>query len=280
MSFEDAAPCRHRGAPPDDLVNQVVDFLRMKVSQDVEYLARHGLTADEYALAFSAAVERMRGSSAASNRPRREFAENIIKHLAASDQVRGYDVPRYGDDTVYRVTLTNGRQIGVIQKGCPDGAHSSTRWTRPEWADELYLWWVCSSLNMHPGEHIWKGVSRVRNKVRAEDHNQLDGFIFFNSQCGSPERPCPKAPRVAVNGADLPPPCIYVFPHWENETTDINWRGAQRRVFPAVLLSAFGIGATGAGDYVGYVGFRNTGSTVRTEITSRFGPAKATTARG
>lgn len=281
MSFEKAAPCRHHGAPPEDLINQVVNLLMNDLAKDETYLNSKGIGVGEFERALPAAIESIRGSWAASNRDRREFAERVIKHLAYSKVIKGYDIPKYGDNTIYRLMLKDGKQVGVIQKGCPDGAHSSTKWERPSWADELYLWWLCSSLKSEPGEHIWKGVARVGKKVARETDNQLDGVIFFNGLCGSPERPCPKGPRVTTkDGLMLPPPCIYVFPTWKAEQSELNWRGDETRKFPSIFLSGFNIPCSELKNYVGFVGFRISGSSVRTEITTRFGPAKGSSVRG
>ena len=276
----EAAPCRHSGAPPEDLVNQVVQLLSRAVPNDVDFLRANGLGRDEFERAFPAAIEKIRGSKAASNRESRRVVELTIKHLADSGAISSYHVPKKGESTVYRLCLRNGRQIGVIQKGCPDGAHSSTAWERPGWADELYLWWACDSLKFEPGEHIWKGVTRVRKKVAEEPSNQLDGVIFFNHLCGSPERLCPKAGRVTLaSGLELPPPCVYVFPTWKRGEEELNWRGQDVREFPRELMSAFGVEGSGWKDNVGYVGFRVSGRNVKTEITARYGAAKASSVR-
>ena len=281
MNFADAAPCRHRGAPPEPLVNQVAGFLTQVVARDSAYLTAHGIQPEEFDLAFPAAVEKIRGSWAASNRDRRTFAQDVLQHLVTAKAIRRFDAPTYGDSTVYRLHLADGSTVGVIQKGCPDGAHSSTRWERPDWADELYLWWLCSSLRSEPGEHVWKGVARLRHKVAQESKNQLDGVIFFNSLCGSPTRPCPRVQRITTPaGKSLPPPCVYVFPTWDRTAQELNWRGDAIRVFPAVLLAAFGIDRDASNNHVGYVGFRNSPRVVRTEISARFGFAKSTSARG
>lgn len=281
MNFADAAPCRHRGAPPEALVNQVVRFLTQVVARDSGYLRTHGIQPGEFDLAFPAAVEKIRGSWAASNQDRRAFAHDVLEHLVTVQAIRRFDAPTYGDNTVYRLHLTDGSTVGVIQKGCPDGAHSSTRWERPDWADELYVWWLCSSLRFEPGEHVWKGVARLRQKVSREPANQLDGVIFFNSLCGSLTRPCPRAQRITTaGGRNLPPPCIYVFPTWDRQAKELNWRGDTCRVFPAVLLSAFDIGVAASRDHVGYIGFRNSPRALRTEVSARFGFAKSTSARG
>ncbi len=283
MTFEQSAPCRHRGAPTEDLVEQIAAFLQKIVAEDEEYLSKNGISKDEFARGFPAAVGKIRGSWAASTQDRRDFAELIIQHLAESNAILRYDIPKYGDDTVYRLSLDNGKQVGIIQKGCPDGAHSSTKWVRPPWADELYLWWLCSSLKSHPGDHIWKGVSRVRRKVSKEPDNQLDGIIFYSQTCGTSERPCPKKGLILFadkTSIGMPPPCIYTFPSWEEGKTYLNWRGEVKREFPNILLHAFGIPVDQCINYVGSIGFRLSSGSVRTDITSRYGPAKASTARG
>lgn len=277
MSYKDSTPCRHRGAPSEDLVNQTINLIQNVLAKDVEYLNKNGISRDEFERSFSVAIERIRGSNAANNKERRSFACSVIEKLRDSGSVTSFDVPKYGKDSVYRLRLVNGKQVGIIQKGCPDGAHSSTNWTRPDWADELYLWWLCSGLTLQPGEHIWKGVSRVYNKVTSESKNQLDGIIFYNDLCGTPDRPCPKQ----IEGHDNPPPpCIYVFPTIEEGKTRLNWRGETQREFPSIMLSSFGIPRDLASQYISYVGFNITPRGVKTEITNRYGAAKSCTARG
>lgn len=282
MPFANAAPCRHRGAPREAVVEQVLRLLSSSLAADKAYLEAHGLTPEEYVHALPAAVERLRGRMAASNQKRRDFVEEVVGLLVDAGVVLRYQRPKYGDDTVYRLFMKGELQVGLIQKGCPDGKHSSVSWTRPAWADELYLWWVCDSKNAEPGEHIWKGVNRVRGKVSTPGEDQLDGLIFYNQLCGTPDRPCPKLEHaVERNGLKLPPPCIYIFPRWESGRSNLNWRGEVQRAFPPQLLSAFGIPEAQATNFTGHVGFRLSGATVTsTEVTSRYGTSKAATARG
>lgn len=281
MNYSQAAPCRHRGAPSDEMVSQVIRMLGTAIAEDRDYLAQHGLTPEEYVRALPAALESFRGSMAASNQLRRDFVLDIIGLLVETGAVESYQAPKYGEDTVYRLFLEGGKQVGVIQKGCPDGKHSSVAWGRPEWADELYLWWVCDSKAYDPGEHVWKGVNRIRGKVSVPGEDQLDGVIFYNQLCGTADRPCPKLNRaIQRNGRQMPPPCIYTFPKWEPGQNTLNWHGEAKRVFPAKLLGAFGISEAEVLNYTGYIGFRLSGASVATEVTSRYGTAKATTARG
>lgn len=260
----------------------MLKLLSSALPVDRDYLQEHGLSPEEYTQAFPTAIQKLRGRMAASNRRRRDFVEEVVNLLAERGVVDRYEKPKYGRDTIYRLFMSGGTQVGLIQKGCPDGRHSSVTWSRPSWADELYLWWVCGSKNAEPGEHVWMGVTRVRGKVSAPGEDQLDGLIFYNELCGTPDRPCPKLEyAVERSGLKLPPPCIYVFPRWESGQGNLNWRGDVQRAFPSRLLSAFGIDAAQAPNFIGYVGFRLSGGTVtNTEITGRYGTSKATTARG
>lgn len=282
MTHAYAAPCRHRGVPSAQVVNQVLTLLSQSLAEDSAYLAANGLTPTEYMDALPTAVEHLRGSMAASNQSRRDFVGAVIKQLVDSGAIERFQVPKYGEHTIYRLFLKDGKQVGLIQKGCPDGAHSTVNWARPDWADELYLWWVCDSKKFEPGEHVWKGVGRVRSKVSKPGADQLDGVIFYSDQCGTADRPCPKIGRaISREGVQFPPPCIYVFPKWDHSQANLNWRGEEQRVFPAKLLQAFGIPEAEVAKFTSYVGFRLLGPTVTsTEITNRYGTAKATSARG
>jgi hypothetical protein len=280
MGAEEAAPCRHAGAPPQAVVDSVTRLIRT-LGDDAVILRQHGLTAGEYKVALPAAIEALRGRMSASNSDRREFLENLFKAMLAKRIISKLQIPTYGDDTVYRLTTISYRHIAIIQKGCPDGAHSSVRWNVPDWASETYLWWLCDSMRSEPGEHIAKGVNRLRQRFfdnRIPDF--LDGIIFHNQLCGTAQRLCPKASvSMSVDDVDIPAPCIYVMPDRQSEADEWNWDGSQKRIFPAVLLAAFGIDPKQIPSYTGYVGFQRRGGTLRTTITSRFGPGRVTTFR-
>lgn len=280
MSADTAAPCRHVGAPPPAVVERVSLVIR-SLAQDESFLAKHGISPTEYHRALPAAVESLRGSMSASNSDRRQFLGQLFDHLVGVGLVTSVTTPAYGSDTVYRLAVPGVGSVAVIQKGCPDGAHSSVRWMVPDWADETYLWWLCSSTKSHPGEHISKGVNRLRQRFFSETPGVLDGIIFHNELCGGSARPCPKQSKsVNVGGRLTPPPCVYVMPRREGAAADWNWDGTRRLGFPAVLLRAFGIGMPDADSYVGYVGFQRRGNgNLRTTITSRFGAGRSTTFR-
>ncbi|MBF6150211.1 hypothetical protein [Nocardia nova] len=277
MGFEEAAPCRHAGAPPAAIVDRISRLIAELPSNE-SVLRQYGLTVQEYQEALPAAIEGMRGSMSASVGGRRQFLGTLFEGLLAEGHIDRLEKPVYGDDTVYRLTIGGFGDVAVIQKGCPDGAHSSVRWSVPPWARETYLWWLCDSMRYEPGEHIAKGVNRLRKRFFSDLPGTLDGVIFHNHLCGHGQRECPKADRAAtLGGITIPPPCIYVMPDAQDGAQEWNWNGTQTRVFPTVLLGAFGIPTEQVPSYTGYVGFQRRADALRTTITSRYGGVRTTT---
>ncbi len=279
MLSDNAAPCRHAGAPPPEVVHKVEDLIQ-KLVTETDVLARYGLTVEEYRDALPAAIEVARGSMSANNADRRRFLFDILEALQQAGLVDSVTKPQYGDDTVYRLVVPGFGHVAIIQKGCPDGTHSSIRWSVPEWARETYLWWLCDSMKAEPGEHIAKGIQRMRSRLLDPADRTVDGVIFHNHLCGTPKRLCPKQDRAVQIGARLvPPPCVYVTPDSHTQATDLNWDGQQQRVFPGILLGLFGIDKQALPAYVGHVGFQRKIGQVRTTITARFGAGRLSTYR-
>jgi len=244
-------------------------------------LNRHGISLGEFQEALPAAIETLRGSMSASTADRREFLGGLLDFLLTTGAVQSVRKPEYGDDTVYRLSIVGQPDVAVIQKGCPDGAHSSITWSTPDWAGETYLWWLCDSMTYHPGEHIQKGVNRLRKRFFDDRPDTLAGVIFHNQVCGGPRRCCPKMNHsVTINSQDVPPPCVYIMPDRDADAAEWNWDGRQQRTFPTVLLKAFGVPGDQVAAYTGHIGFqRRAGGGVRTTIASRFGPGRVTTHR-
>ena len=281
MGAEEAAPCRHAGAPPADVVERVSQLIRSLGAEEA-LLTRHGITAEEFREALGPAIEKMRGSSSAGGGgDRRRFIRGMLGHLVSSGLVTRFEEAEYGDDTVYRLSIPGMvKDVAIIQKGCPDGAHSSTKWSVPDWAGEAYLWWVCDSMTYEPGTHVHKGVQRLFQRFSDERPDQLAGVIFHNELCGGPRRLCPKMEHaVTIDGCETPPPCVYVMPDRDPSTNEWNWNGGQQREFPAVLMKAFGIPQEQASFFVGDVGYRLIGGKRKTNIVSRYGLARTTSYR-
>lgn len=272
----EAAPCRHSGAPPPGVVARSIEAIE-SLAKRPDVLASFGLSPGEFELAYSSAIESIRGRRAASTRDRRDFISNLLQQLVDIGLASSMTEPLYGEGTVYRLEIPNLGSVAIIQKGCPDGAHSSENWTIPNWASETYLWWLCPSLKNHPGENIAKGVRRLRNHYVDDQSRALSGIIFHNDLCGGAQRACPKvAKAVEIAGQLVPPPCIYTMP--QEDTPEHNWDGQREVKFPGVLLKMFAIDSPSS--YVGHVGFQYRGSgQVRTNITARYGPGLTTTVR-
>jgi hypothetical protein len=238
-------------------------------------LGRYGITAAEYKSALRPAIEAIRGSLSASVDHRKRFLSDLLEAVSQAGPIKSVSKPVYGEDTVYRLTLDGFGDVAIIQKGCPDGAHSSVRWSAPEWARETYLWWLCDSMRYEPGEHIAKGVNRLRQRFFGDYPDTLSGIIFHNYLCGTAERICPKASHtVAVSGSLLPAPCVYVMPDRDDTRNEWNWNGDQNRFFPAAFLQAFGISEEQSKYFIGYVGFQRRGGALKTRITAPFGPGR------
>jgi len=222
------------------------------------------------------AIEALRGSTSASNAERRLFITSLFEMMLERGLIVNLQCPQYGDDTVYRLTIAGLGDVAIIQKGCPDGAHSSQAWTVPTWATETYLWWMCDSLNYHPGTHVAKGVKRLQKRFFSDSAGALDGTIFHNQICGTARRPCMKAYHgVTIGNQVVPPPCVYIMPDAGDGDT-WNWQGDRVREFPNTLLSLFNIPTNLISAYIGHIGFQRRGNRVKTTISSRFGPARST----
>lgn len=284
MSAEEAAPCRHAGAPRPEVVEMTESAIR-SIADDPAFLAKSGLTKDEFELALPTAIQKIRGRTAASNSDRRDFMKLLLEQLRAKGLVSAVRQPDYGDDTVYRLEIPSVGSVAIIQKGCPDGNHSSVKWSVPEWADETYLWWLCDSLSHQPGEHVDKGVKRLRNRFFSGDYDDaVDGVIFHNQTCGSAVRPCPKMfSAISIDGMDIPPPCIWIMPNragYEDDSVkEFNWDGQRSTRFPAILLSLFKVSPQECQSFVGYVGFQSGPRGTRSTIASRYGPGKVSSFR-
>ncbi|MFJ4412600.1 hypothetical protein [Streptomyces sp. NPDC088910] len=279
LGAEEASPCRHAGAPTPSVIARV-NAVIAQLGDRKDLLEEFGLSPAEFQQALPAAIEASRGSRSAGQSNRRLFVRELLQQLVQDGAIRDFVAPKPGEDTVYRLKIDGfDRDVGIIQKGCPDGAHSSKTMTVPEWAGETYLWWLCDSLANEPGEHVHKGVGRLQSGFFDENARKLAGVIFYNHLCGSLQRECPKARRtLVIDGNPMPPPCIYVMPDWDGNATAWNWNGLQERAFPTILLRAFGVPEAEVPVFTGQIGFRHRPNSRRAamNITSRFGISRTT----
>lgn len=273
------APCKHSGSPPEDVVERVAELIA-SLHFEEQFLNSKGVSSEEYQLAMSAAIERLRGRQSASNFDRRGFLESLLAELLKRELIDELELPSYGRDTVYRLRSKGLGDVAIIQKGCPDGRHSSVAWSRPDWAEEAYLWWCCSSMTYEPFDHIRKGVNRLRSRFFSTAPDVIDGVIFHNELCGSAKRPCPKlSSAIEIDGQLVPPPCIFSMPSGGQDVDSWNWHGERTLKFPSILLGLFGIGADAAIAHTGQIGFRKKGTALSTKIIWNYGAGRSHTYR-
>jgi hypothetical protein len=120
MGFEEAAPCRHAGAPPAAVVESVSRLITDLASKE-SVLGQYGLTAQEYREALPAAIEGMRGSMSASVGDRRQFLGALFEGMLAEGHIDRLEKPVYGDDTVAGEVFV-GARCGVAHAWLPRAA--------------------------------------------------------------------------------------------------------------------------------------------------------------
>jgi hypothetical protein len=219
-------------------------------------VANLGLLPNDFPLYFNAAIQSIRGTSAASTSDKKRFLESILERMREVGVVRTWEFFGTKGRQDYKIVLSSGRVVAIESKGCPDGNNLNI-WERPAWAEEFIVWSQCpQSLAKAPGEGIWSGIAtRLLTKVAVEGE-RVDAFIFHDGQCGAAGRPCWKHHgregwRLAatdIPAADgrnwLPAPCVYLFPRTvANPRT--NRKPALHSLdtchFARALLEAFGV---------------------------------------
>ncbi len=180
-------------------------------------------TAD-FDLYFNAAIQSIRGTTAATTKEKQRFLEAVLKIMRQGRAIGTWEFVGTKGRQDYRVRLPSGRLVCIEAKGCPDGNNMNI-WERPAWAEEFIVWSQCpESLAKQPGEAIWSGIAiRLLTKVAVEGE-VVDAFVFYDARCGSEHRTCWKDYGLTgireevtkIPGQEgrnwLPPPSVYLFP--------------------------------------------------------------------
>lgn len=210
-------------------------------------IGSHGLTNDAFWKAgiFRSAVEKIRGSNAASMSDKKGFIADMLGRLKLSGRIADFDFTGAGDRHDYQVILDGGKVSIIEAKGCLDG-NNTTVYTRPANADEFVIWSLCQNPGADPKHNLWSGVhTRLGGKIIAEKE-RVDALIVWDQLCGGPGRPCPKLASgrgIELNGQNIPPPCIYLFPRTipdpRNNTAPAVWQ-LHEVGLASVLVEEFG----------------------------------------
>jgi hypothetical protein len=280
QSAADVLPCRHALRSSD--INKAKGLLVGLPDAAPEALARAGLQPGDWDMLLRAAIESLRGTSAATTSEKSRFIEAVLERGVVAGVFSQWSFVGTQGRQDYRVELPSGKVVGIEAKGCPDGNNTSIR-ERPAWADEFVVWCMCpESLANPPGKGVWSGIAtRLLMKMTAE-RIVVDALIFFDGRCGSDLRACPKSYGLAglrgvatdIGGQTgredlLPPPCIYLFPrsypHVQNNPQP-RVRTIGDSKFAQALLTLFCVPREVQADYVHEAGIEARGTGQGTEV--------------
>lgn len=177
-------------------------------------IGKHGLSQAEFEQSglFLSAIEKIRGTQAATTSRKKEFIDAALNWLQGKQRIKSFGFTGAGDRHDYQVVLNNDKVSIIEAKGCLDG-NNTTIYTRPANADEFIIWSLCQNPGADPKHNLWSGVhTRLGGKIIAEKE-RVDALIVWDALCGTLGRPCPKQDQsVKIAGKSVPPPCVYLFP--------------------------------------------------------------------
>jgi len=206
------------------MVDRLADLMSDLPGAEPAILEQRNIDPQQYHALFRAAVEKLRGSFAASVQLKKRFTEAVLSEMKRQGLIRNWQFIGGAGRQDYRVRLQNGRNVAIEGKGCPDGNNMNI-WDVPVWADEVIVWSQCpESLAKQPGAGVWSGVATRLVPESVASNKKVDAMIFFDGRCGSAGRQCPKDYGVnselrskatdisSQRDSWMPPPCIYLFP--------------------------------------------------------------------
>jgi hypothetical protein len=195
----------------------------------------HGLTEQEFwdSGIFRSAIERLRGTQAASTSEKREFVRSVLDHLQTNGEIRRWEFSGSGERHDYDIEMSDGTRCVVEAKGCLDGNNTNI-FQRPPQADEFLIWSLCQNPGSDPRHNAWSGIHTRLGAEIIHRKQKVDGLIIWDMVCGTRGRPCPKLNADPTRGTTLPdgkrlpPPCLYLFPRSipdpRNNPTPACWR--------------------------------------------------------
>lgn len=178
----------------------------------------HGLSDKDFweSGIFHSAIERLRGTQSASMTEKRKFMDEVLTFMQGKGKIIEYKFCGSGERHDYEVRLADNRMCAIETKGCLDGNNTNI-FERPANADEFIIWSLCQNFGADPRRNAWSGMHTRLSAELIHRKQRVDGVVFWDMQCGSKARPCPrlsagKADPIETESFSLPPPCIYLFP--------------------------------------------------------------------
>jgi len=103
-------------------------------------IGTHGLSPEEFASSglFKAAIERLRGQQAATISVKRQFVEEVLKHLKTAGRIDDFAFVGSRERHDYEIVMPDKKMVIVEAKGSMDGNNTNI-FQRPPNADEFYV---------------------------------------------------------------------------------------------------------------------------------------------
>ncbi len=197
----------------DQLIQSYVEALITQAPS----IGNHGMSADEFWRSglFRAAIERLRGTQAATTNEKRNFIERILDFLKTQGKIASWKFSGLRERHDYEVDI-DGYICIIEAKGCLDGNNTNI-FQRPPNADEFIIWSLCQNPGSDPRHNVWSGIHTRLSAEIMHRKERVDGLIVWDMLCGTKGRICPKVAtqpgrRTHIASFDLPPPCLYLFP--------------------------------------------------------------------
>jgi hypothetical protein len=170
----DVIPC---SLAPESRVRIVryAEELKMAAPQ----VGSHGLSEEVFwnSGLFQSAIERLRGSQAASTAVKRKFLEEVLGYLKSKKAINSFSFTGAGDRHDYQIEMPDGRRTVFEAKGCLDGNNTNI-FQRPPGADEFFIWSLCQNSGADPRHNAWSGIhTRLGAAVLAENQ-RVDALII------------------------------------------------------------------------------------------------------
>lgn len=241
-------PCRLH---PDVVrrVNEYADALKSAAAS----IGTHGMPEDEFweSGLFHSAVERLRGSRAASTSTKKGFVQQVLEFLKDQGRIAAWKSAETTDRHDFEVQVDADWICIIEAKGCLDGNNTNI-FERPPNADEFVIWSLCQNAAADPRKNVWSGIHTRLSAEIIHRKQVVDGLIVWDSICGTLGRPCPKLrgaepAGIALGKRRAPPPCIYLFPRTVPDPRN-NRRPPVRRLEDLKFLHALHAAFRGGGE--------------------------------
>ncbi len=199
-------------------VKRTIRVYADELRENAHTIGSHGLTKKEFEDSgiFKGAIERLRGMQAASMAEKKDFMDGILLYMGLTGFVVAMQFTGDGNRHDYELEMPDGTISIIETKGCLDGNNTNI-FQRPAKADEFIIWSLCQNPGSDPRHNAWSGLHTRLGAEIIHSQQKVDGVVIWDMVCGSKGRPCPKLIEdptrfTELEGRNLPPPCIYLFP--------------------------------------------------------------------